>query len=71
MRLEIRRAPLGPAFERAAMIGARQAVLDLKFVAGLHQLALIVIGLDAAQGGRIDLIDRDVQVQMRAIEVKR
>jgi hypothetical protein len=70
MGLEIRGAPLRPAFERAAMIGARQAVLDLQFVAGLHQLALVVIGLDAAQCGRIDLVDRYVQVQMRPIEMQ-
>ena len=71
MRLEIRGAALRAAFVRAAVIGARKAVLDLKLVAGPHQLALVVIGLDTAQGGWIDFVDRDVQMQMRAIEVKR
>ena len=70
MRLEIRGSSLGAALERAAVIGARQAVLDLKLVAGLHQLALVVIGLDATQSGRIDLVDRDVQMQMRAVEMQ-
>ncbi len=70
MGLEIGGAALRPTLYRAAMIGARQAVLDLKLIAGLHQLALVVIGLDASQCGRIDLVDRDVQVQMRAVEMQ-
>ncbi len=44
-------------------------MLDLQIIAGLHQLALVVIGLKAAQGCRIDLVDRNVQMQMRAVDV--
>ena len=53
-----------------AMGGADQAVLCLKLHAGLHEAALVVIGLDAAKALGMDLVDRDMKVKMACVEMR-
>ena len=51
--------------------GALQPVFQLQPVAGLHQLLLVVPGLDAGIGLRVNLADRDMDVQMLGIGMHR
>ena len=53
-----------------AMGGADQAVLCLKLHAGLHEAALVVIGLDAAKALGMDLVDRDMKVKVACVEMR-
>ena len=53
-----------------AMGDACQAVLCLKLDAGLHEAALVVIGLDAAKAVGMNLVDRDMKVKMACIEMR-
>src|SRR5208337_1043047 len=52
-----------------AMGCADQAVLSLEFHRGLHEAALVVIGLDAAKALGMDLVDRDMKVKMACVEM--
>ena len=49
---------------------AHQAVLGLELHAGLHQAALVIVGLDAAEALGMDFVDRDMKVKVAGIEMR-
>ena len=49
---------------------AHQAVLGFKLHAGLHEAALVVIRLDAAEAFGIDLVDRDMKMKVACVEMR-
>ena len=44
--------------------------LCLELHAGLHEAALVVIGLDAAEALGVDLVDRDMKVKVACVEMR-
>ena len=52
------------------MGGADQAVLCFELHASLHEATLVVIGLDAAEALRVDLVDCDMKVKVAGVEMR-